>query len=338
MRTRILSSALVGGLIATLLAASVAVAAAPTVVWSKPNPSSLAGHVGGTAWAPSGTLVASGLSDRWVYIRNASNGSLVRSILQPPHSHGVVRLQFSRDSRYLAVGNSAATTRWRVYEVASGTFLGQITAAVDSRSIVQYGVDATLATAGAAGQLSNWRVSDLPATIRTGSGYDTVTTRFQLSPDGVLETALSGSTITVRRVSSGAVVATLSGQRSAFSPSSTTLATWTSSPNRARLYSTSTFALQRTITLPNAADSVDLAWTPAGNLVAFGYRPFLQPDGTWDQTGIIHFWSTAGTLLATFDQGLSLGVTAAPGFRGDGVKQMLIGVYDGTTVAAANPA
>jgi WD40 repeat protein len=325
------------GVLASLLSAATALAGPPTIVWSKANPGGLAANVGAVAWSPSGALVASGLSDRWVYIRTASNGTLVLSILQPHRSSGVIRLQFSRDSKFLAVNNSSGASQSRVYNVSSGSFLGLITASVDSASIVHHAVDAALAGAGDAGKLSNWKVADLPAFVTTGSGYDKKVTRFQLSPDGALETAQSGTTVTVRRVSNGAVVATLTGQKTAFSPTSQTLATWTASPNQAKLYSTTTFALQRTISMPNAADAIDLTWSPGGNLVGFGYRPFVKSDGTWDQTGIVHFWSLTGTLLASYNQGLSLGVTAQPGFRVDGPKQMIVGVYDGTTLAATHP-
>jgi hypothetical protein len=337
MRVRNRVSATVAGVFAVFFCAAIALAGPPTKLWSQTNPGGLAANVGAVAWSPNGALAASGLSDRWVYIRTAANGALVRSILQPHRSSGVIRLQFSRDSKYLAVNNSSGASQSRVYDVSSGSFLGLITASVDSASIVHHAVDAALAGAGNAGQLSNWKVSDMPAFVTTGSGYDKKTTRFQLSPDGALETAQSGTTVTVRRVSTGAVVATLTGQKTAFSPSSQTLATWTASPNQARLYSTSTFALQRTIGMPNAADAIDVTWSPGGNLVGFGYRPFVKSDGTWDQTGIIHFWSTTGSLLASFNQGLSLGVTAQPGFRTDGPKQMVVGVYDGTTLAATHP-
>ena len=339
MRSRSVFSAVAGAVVAALLSAAVVLAGPPTITWSKANPGGIAGHVGAVAWSPNGALVASGLSDRNVYIRNAADGSLVRSILQPHRSNGVIRLQFSSDSQFLAVGNSSGTAQWRVHQVSSGTFLGLITASVDSNNIVRYAVDAQLAGApGGAGQLSKWKVADLPVFVTTGSGYDKKITRFQLSPDGALETAQTGSSVVVRRVSTGAVVATLSGQKSAFSPDSRTLAAWTSSPNATKLYSTSTFAVQRTIAAPNTADSIDLTWTPGGNLAAWGYRPFLKPDGTWDQTGIVHFWSAAtGALIVSYDQQLSLAVTSGLAFRTDGPKQLVLGLYDGTTLTAANP-
>lgn len=339
MVSRRVRTALTGAVLGALLSTTVVSAASPTVVWSQANPGGLAGSVGAVAWSPNGALVASGLSDRNMYIRRASDGALVRSILQPIRSRGVVRLQFSSDSQSLAVGNASATLQWRVYAVASGSFLGSITATVDANDIVHYAPDAQLAAAaGGAGQLTKWKVADLPAFVTTGSGYTKKVTRFQLSPNGAFETVQSGTTVTVRRVSTGAVIATLTGQKTAFSPNSGTLAVWNATPNQAKLYSTATFALQRTISLPNAADAIDLTWTPAGNVAGWGYRPFVKSDGTWDQTGIVHFWSpTTGALLATFDKGLSLAVTSGLGFRTDGPKQFVTGVYDGTTLAAVNP-
>ncbi len=339
MQTRRLLQALAVAIAGVIVTAIVAFAAGPPpVLWSAANPGGLAGSVGAVAWSPDGSLAASGLSERNVHIRQASNGQLVRSILQPRHTDGVVRLQFSRDSQFLAVGNATGTLQFRVYRVSTGDFLGLIVATVDGNNVVHYGVDAQLAGAGGAGQLSNWKVADLPVFVATGSGYDRVTTRFQLSPkNGALQTSLSKSVVTVRRVADGAVLATFAGASSAFSPGSGTLAAWTSSPNVTKLYRTTDFALIRTLTSPNSADSVQLGWTPAGTtLVASGYLPFLNPDGTWNQKGIIRFWRVAdGVLLNSYDQGLSLGVTSGVAFTTDG-RKLLVGVYDGTTIAASN--
>jgi WD40 repeat protein len=337
LRSRAFFRAVLGATAGLLLIAGSALAGPPAVIWSQANPGGLSASVGAVAWAASGTLVATGLSDRWVRIRNAANGQQVSTILQPHRSHGVVRLQFSSDSQFLAVSNSAGPSQYRIYQVSTGTFLGLLQGSVDSRSIVHFTADAQLAAApGGAGQLSKWKLSDLPVFVSTGSGYDVVVTRFQLSPNGTQETAVAKGTVTVRRVSDGAVLATVSGSSAAFSPSAATLAAWTSSPNQTRLYRTTDFGLIRTIPAANAADSIQLGWTPAGNLVGSGYLPFVKSDGTWDQKGIVRFWSgSTGALLTSYDQGLSIGVTSGVAFNSTG-SRLAVGLYDGTTIAAAN--
>jgi len=337
MRFRTFPSILLAVAAALLLAAGTALAASPSVIWSKPNTSGLGASVGAVAWSPNGSLVASGLSDRWVRVRNATNGAELRAILQPPHSHGVVKLLFSNDNQFLAVGNSAGSTQFRVYQVSGGAFLGQILGSVDERSIIHYAADAQLASnSNGAGQLSKWRLSELPISIRTGSGYQTVTTRFQLSPNSALETALTKSTITVRRVSDGAVLATLSGQATAFSLNSATLAVWQPSPNRSVIYRTSDFAAVRNIAAADPADQIRLGWSPSGLLVGAGYRPFVTADGTWDQVGILRTWRASdGVLLKRYDSGLSLAVTSNVAFNSDS-SRFAVGLYNGTTLAANN--
>jgi len=323
---------------AVLAVSDLAAASTPRVVWSAPNPGGLSASVGAVAWSPDGTLVVSGLSDRNLRIRRASNGQVVSTILQPIRSHGVVRALFSNDGRFLAVGNAAGTLTFRIYRVSTSAFLGQLTASVDANGIVHFAADASLAAAGAAGQLSSWNLSALPVSVTTGTGYDRVVTRFQLSPSRSLETAQSKGSVTVRRVSDGAVLAVVPGDSSAFSPSSATLAVWTASPNQIRLYQTSDFAIVRTLVSPDPMDGgITLQFAPSGSrLLASGYLPFLNPDGTWNQKGIIRFWRVAdGVLLDTFDQRTSLAVTSGVAFSPDATK-IVFGLYDGTTTVAFN--
>lgn len=320
-----------------LLTVGAAAAGPPALIWSQPNPGGLAASVGAVAWAPDGSLVATGLSDRWVRIRRAADGLQVSAILQPHRSRGVVRLQFSGDSQFLAVANSAGASQYRIYQVATGAFLGLLQGSVDSKSIVHFTPDAQLAAApGGAGQLSQWRLSELPVFVSSGSGYTVVVTRFQLPPDGTQETAVANGIVTVRRVPDGVVLRTFPGKSVAYSPDSAMLAAWTSSPNQTKLYRTSDFGLVRTILAANPADSIQLGSTPKGNLVGSGYLPFLKPDGTWDQKGIIRIWSgTTGAPLASYDQSLSIAVTSGVAFNSSG-SRLAAGLYDGTTIAAAN--
>ena len=335
MRSRALFRAILGAAAGLLLTVGAAAAGSPTVLWSQPNPGGLAASVGAVAWAPDGSLVATGLSDRWVRIRRAADGLQVSAILQPHRSRGVVRLQFSADSQFLAVANSAGASQYRIHQVATGAFLGLLQGSVDANSIVHFTPDAQLA-ATPAGQLSQWRLSELPVFVSSGSGYTVVVTRFQLSPNGTQETAVASGNVTVRRVPDGVVLRTFPGKSVAYSPDSTMLAVWTSSPNQTSLYETSSFALVQTILAANPADSIQLAWTPKGSLAGSGYLPFLKPDGTWDQKGIIRLWSgVTGAPLASYDQNLSIAVTSGVAFDSAGAR-LAAGLYDGTTIAAAN--
>jgi WD40 repeat protein len=331
---------LLAALVACLLAAAQgALAVAPTVLWTAPNPSTFQSAVGSVTWSPGGTLVADGTGDRWVRLRRASDGALLRSVIQPRHSDGVVRLLFSNDGRDLAVGNAAGASNYRVYEVDGLTFLGSLQGSLDGRGVVRFTPDAQLAGAGAAGSLSNWTLAKLPVFVRTGSGYDVVTARFTLSPNGALQSATTKGTTKVQRTSDGAVVATVTGASSAFSPDSTRLAVWSSdaSVNKVTLYRTSGWSIERTFRSPESLDGgIALRFTPAGDrVVESGYLPYETSQG-WQQRGIIRSWTIATGALRTFDQQTGIAVTSGVAFA-PGATKMLFGTYEGTTIAAAYP-
>jgi WD40 repeat protein len=335
MRPRSLFVATSVALAGVILAAGTVLAGPPKIVFSQPNPGGLAASVTAVAWSPDGNVIATGLNDRWLRIRSASDGREIGNVLQPRHSGGPTRLVFSNDGTYLAVGNASPGAQFRVYQVSSLAFLGQITGTPDSRGIVRYSVDAQLA-GSPAGNLSAWRISDLSIFVTTGVGYDTVTTKFQRSANGALQYAIAKGSVTVRRTSDGAVVATMAGDSVAFSPDSATLAVWTRNPNQIRLYRTSDFAIVRTIPAVAARDTIGVAWTAFGNVIGAGYLPFLKQDGGWDQRGIIRIWRfTDGRLVRNWDSGLDIAVTSNLGFAPDGGK-FAVGLYDGTTLAALN--
>jgi WD40 repeat protein len=337
MSARSIVTAASVGLAGLVLASGTVLAGSPNTLWRQPNPGGLAASVTAVAWSPDGNMVATGLNDRWLRIRSASDGREIGNVLQPRHSGGPSRLVFSNDGKFLAVGNGSPGAQFRVYQLSSLAFLGLITGTPDGRGIVRYGSDAQLDSApGGAGNLSGWRLADMPIFVTTGAGYDTVTTKFQLSPNGALQTAMAKGSVTVRRTSDGAVVATLSGNSAAFSPDSATIAAWTASPNQIRLYRTSDFAAVRTIPAVAARDTIGVAWTAFGNVIGAGYMPFLKPDGGWDQKGIIRIWrSTDGRLVRSWDSGLDIGVTSNLGFAPGGGK-FAAGFYNGTTIAAVN--
>ena len=127
------------------------------------------------------------------------------------------------------------------------------------------------------------------------------------------------------------------GTRPVFSPDNSSIAYWTASPNRITVYRISNGAVV-TFQTPGGADAGVLPrFTPNGTrVVGSGYLPFLKPDGTWDQKGVIRFWRISGGSPVTYDQETSLGVTTPVVFSRDGSK-FLYGRYDGAFVAAVTP-
>jgi WD40 repeat protein len=320
--------------------AGIASAGPPSVVWLAPNPGMLATNASAAAWSPSGATVATGLADRWMRIRQASNGTQTVAILQPHRSGGVANLTFSNDNRYLAVGNQSGTGSFRVYTVSNGTFLGTLVATIDPKGILSFAPDAQLAPTPA-GNLTLWRTTEVTVFSVTGSGYDKVTTARNISPNGQLQTAAtSKGTITIQRTSDGSLVRTLNGgTRPAFSPDSLMVAYWTASPNAIKVVRISDGVVLKTFNTPGGADGgVLVRFTPDGTrVVGSGYLPFLKPDGTWDQKGVIRFWNfSSGALLKTYDQQTSLGVTTPVVFKPGG-GQFLYGRYDGAFVVATTP-
>jgi WD40 repeat protein len=312
----------------------------PQVSWVATNPGGLATSAGAVAWSPTGDIVATGLLDRWMRVRSASDGHEIFAILQPHRSGGVVNLTFSTDGKYLAVGNQSGTGTFNVYDVSSRAFLGQLIATVDLTGILRFAPDAQLAPSPA-GSLSRWRTAEVTVFSVTGSGYDKITTARNLSPNGQFQTAAtSKGTITIQRTSDGRVERTLTGAgtRPAFSPDSSMLTEWTAA-NGIRVHRISDGAvLQKFVPPGNADGGVLPRFTANGaRVVTSGYLPFLKPDGTWDQKGVIRFWSRSnGTLVQTYDQQTSLGVTTPVVFSPDG--RFLYGRYDGAFVAAFTPA
>jgi WD40 repeat protein len=315
----------------------VASAQAPQVVWAVPNPGGIATSAGAVAWSPTGSPVATGLLDRWMRIRDASKGNELRALLQPHRSGGVINLTFSTNGQYLAVGNQSGTGTFRVYRVTTGDFLGALVATIDSAGILRFAPDAQLATSPAK-DLALWRTNEVTVFSVTGSGYDKVSTARTLSPNGQYQTAAtSKGMITIQRTTSdGSLVRAFpGGTRPAFSPDSTMVADWT--PNQITVRRISDGGVVRTFATPGDGGVLP-RFTPDGTrVVGSGYLPFLKPDGTWDQKGVIRFWSMAsGALIKTYDQQTSLAVTTPVAFSPGG-GSFVYGNYDGSFVAAVTP-
>ena len=97
---------------------------APGVVWEEVTPNSLANSIQGVGWSPSVSgKVAFGSTDRWMRTRQATNGALVYSVLQPHRSGGANQTIYSTDGAFLAVHNSSGGLGYRVHRAGDGVFL-----------------------------------------------------------------------------------------------------------------------------------------------------------------------------------------------------------------------
>jgi WD40 repeat protein len=329
-------------------AGSISAATAPSVVWEIPTPNSLANSIQGVSWSPAASgNVAVGSTDRWVRTRRASDGALVYSVLQPIRSGGADQVIYSTDGAYLAVHNSSGGLDFRVHRASDGTFLGLLTVSLDSSGLIHFAPDAQLLSAvGGDGTLSRWRFSDFQVVRTIGSGYTRTTTTFDFSPNGAYQSAASGGNITIQRRSDGSTVRVIAGGSTSgasvvsFSLDSTRIAAWASSPNRTTLWRISDGAVL--MRFPGAATNegtTAIRFTPDGTrLVTTGYLPYLDPNGLWQQKGVIRFWRLSdGALRTEYDTHTGIGVTSPVAWSPD-ASRFAYGTYEGTAVVARTPA
>jgi WD40 repeat protein len=320
---------------------------APSVVWEVPTPSGLANSIQGVGWSPTSARVAVGSTDRWVRARQASNGALVYSVLQPHRSGSANQTIYSGDGVFLAVHNSSGGLGYRVHRAADGLFLGTLTVSVDAVGLVRFAPDAQLrSSVGGDGTLSRWRIADFTVVLTVGSGYDRVTTTFNFSPDGAFQSAASQGSITIQSRADGSILRVFSGGSVpgftpvAFTPDSLGLAAWAASPNQTTLWRLSDGS--EVWRFPGAAPEEGVSairFTPDGTrLVTTGYLPFVDANGLWQQKGVIRFWRLAdGALRQTYDARTDLGVTSPVAWSPDG-SRFAYGTYEGTAVVALTPA
>jgi WD40 repeat protein len=282
-----------------------------------------------------------------VRTRQASNGNLVYSVLQPHRSGGADQTIYSSDGVFLAVHNRSGGLGYRVHRAADGLFLGGIAVTIDSNGLVRFAADAQLlAAVGGDGTLSRWRIAEFAVVLTVGSGYQRTTTTFNFSPNGAYQSAASRGSIRIQRRSDGSSVRILAGGSAqgftpaAFTPDSTLLAAWAASPNQTTLWRLSDGAVVRKF--PGAVDNEGVGavrFTPDGaRLVTTGYLPFVDADGLWQQAGVIRFWRIAdGALRNSFHARTGIGVTSPIAWSPDATF-FAYGTYEGTAVVARTPA
>jgi WD40 repeat protein len=314
---------------------------APDVVWEMPTPGLGDNSVTAVGWSPLGDNVAVGSTDRWFRVRRARDGLLGYSVLEPQHSHGPGQIAYSIDAGLVGVRNRAFGMSFRVQRTSDGAALGNVIATLGTDGLLTFAPDATLlANTGGDGTISRWRFSDFTFFRVTGSGYQTVTSAFNFSPDGSFQTVAGEGGISVRRRSDGAVIRRLAGGSTVvFSPDSSLLAAWSPTPtNQIVVWRTSDWTVVQTLVSGNPQEGVAaLRFTPdSARLVATGYEPFLV-NGLWQQKGFIRFWRMSdGAMQWNFDQGTDIAVTSAVAWSPGG-NRFVYGLYDGSVAVAQTP-
>lgn len=320
---------------------------APDVVWEEVTPNTLANSIQGVGWSPSiSGNVAFGSTDRWMRTRRADNGALVYSVLQPHRSGGANQTIYSTDGVFLAVHNSNGGLAYRVHRAVDGVFLGTLMVTIGGDGLARFGPDTNLlAAVGGDGTLSRWRVENFTVSFTVGEGYDRTNTTLNFSPDGLLQSAASQGTITIRRRSDAQIVRLLNGgvkqssTPAAFTPDSTGLAAWSSNPNRVTLWRISDGAVLMNFAGAATNEGVGaIRFTPDGvHLVTTGYLPYLDGGGLWQQKGVIRFWRVSdGALRQMYDARTGIAVTSPIAWSPDATR-FVYGTYEGTAVVARTP-
>jgi WD40 repeat protein len=320
----------------------------PQIVWEAITPSGLANSVLGVAWSPGASArVAVASTDRWVRARQASNGALVYSVLQPHRSGGADQVIYSIDGLYLAVHNRSGGLGYRIHRSADGAFLGDFGVTLGGNGLIQFAASERLIDAvGGTNNLPTWRLSDFAIVHTVGSGYTRVTTVFNFSPNGAYQSAASRGTIRIQRRSDAATVRTIAGGAPAgtsvvaFTPDSTRIAAFSPNPNQTTLWRVSDGVILTRFRGEAPEEGVTaIRFSPDGlRLVTTGYLPYVDANGFWQQKGIIRFWRVAdGVLRKKYDARTGIGVTS-PLAWSPNVARFVYGTSEGSAIVAVTPA
>jgi WD40 repeat protein len=319
---------------------------APDVVWEVPTPGGLANSIVGVGWGPDSVgQVAMGSTDRWLRTRQAADGALVYSILGPQHSRGGDQTIYSNDGQLLAVHSINKGLDYRVYRTADGVWLGSIVVSFDSNGIVLFTPDAQLVASIGSKVMPRFRLEEFSVVFGTGSGYHVITTTINFSAKGLYQSTISESTVTIQLRKDGSVVSTFPGGSirsftpARFTPDTAAIAAWDGDSNKTTLWRVADGKVL--MEFPDAADNEGIGgirFSPDGtSMVTTGYLP-QNPNGTWEQFGIVRFWRVEdGVMRHQFDQHTGIGVTSPIAWSPD-ASQFIYGTYEGTVVAANTPA
>jgi hypothetical protein len=267
--------------------------------------------------------------------------------LQPHRSGGADQTIYSIDGSFIAVHSSSGGLGYRVHRATDGVFLGALSVTAGDDGLVRFAPDTNLlAAVGGDGTLSRWRFENFTVSVTVGSGYERTNTTFNFSPDGVLQSAASQSTITIQRRSDGQTLRVLAGGLAqgstpvGFTPDSTRIAAWSDHPNQVTLWRIADGVRLRDYAGSATNEGVGaIRFTPDGaHLVTTGYLPFVDGDGLWQQKGMIRFWRVSdGSLRQVYDAHTGIGVTSQITWSPDATR-FAYGTYEGTAVVARTPA
>jgi WD40 repeat protein len=319
----------------------------PDIVWQAVTPSGIANSIEGVGWSPNVSGgVTFGSTDRWMRTREAGNGALLYSVLQPIRSRTADQTIYSSDGVFIAVHNSGGGLGYRVHRAVDGVFLGMLAVTVGADEVVRFAPDDQLrAATGGDGTLSRWQFADFRVVVTVGSGYQLTNTTFNFSANGELQSAAKQGRITIRRRTDGSVVRTFNGGLPqgvtpvAFTPDSSQIAVWSTNPNRVTLWRISDGVALMNFAGEAAEEGVAaIRFTPDGrHLVTTGYLPFVDAQGLWQQKGVIRFWRVDdGLLRQVFDANTGIGVTSPVAWSPDATR-FAYGTYEGTAVVARTP-
>lgn len=251
--------------------------------------------VRGVAISPDGTLVASGSADRTTKIWRASDGALVRTLIQCAGvgCRGPNEVAFSPDGQLLATAGSSL----KFWRVSDGTLVRTMS---DGFADIAFSPDGLTIAGTGSGTGYNTRfvrvrrVSDGELLLSVTAGGSGVT----FSPDGSLIAANGRSGFDLITLE-GKTLWHLGGVRrtAAFAPDGSFLAIAGNGPGDYRyddtiqLYATKDGSLLRTTTRTGTVSS--LTFTSDGTtLVSTGWDPNENfVNGFTDSTGTIRFWN-----------------------------------------------